>query len=114
LTWSETSSKSARPAKDFESCETISTAESVQCSLVRRPAQLVTCLPRRIEMKAGRAELSRRSQSVGGSESNFASQRINDKSAYGLNGESWVSEAFRDKALGEVGGCIVGSRESSK
>jgi hypothetical protein len=26
LTWSETSSKSARPAKDFESCETVSIA----------------------------------------------------------------------------------------
>ena len=31
LTWSETSSKSARPAKDFESCETVSIAESAQC-----------------------------------------------------------------------------------
>src|SRR5205823_7108768 len=40
LTWSETSSKSARPAKDFESCETVSIPESAQCSLVRRPAQL--------------------------------------------------------------------------
>jgi predicted RNase H-like HicB family nuclease len=28
LTWSETSSKSARPAKDFESCETVSIAEA--------------------------------------------------------------------------------------
>src|SRR5437879_12795113 len=42
LTWSETSSKSARPAKDFESCETVSIAESAQCSLVRCPAQLVS------------------------------------------------------------------------
>jgi len=33
LTWSETSSKSARPAKDFESWETVSIAESAQCSL---------------------------------------------------------------------------------
>src|SRR6266705_6893782 len=41
LTWSETSSKSARPAKDFESWETVSIAESAQCSLVRCPAQLV-------------------------------------------------------------------------
>src|SRR5438270_492143 len=40
LTWSDTSSKSARPAKDFESCETVSITESAQCSLVRRPAQL--------------------------------------------------------------------------
>src|SRR5256885_10653450 len=40
LTWSETSSKSARPAKDFESCETVSIRESAQCSLVRRLAQL--------------------------------------------------------------------------
>src|SRR5437773_6896147 len=39
LTWSETSSKSARPAKDFESCETVSIAESAQCPLVRCPAQ---------------------------------------------------------------------------
>ena len=39
-------SKSARPAKDFESCETVSIAESAQCSLVRFPAQHVTCLPR--------------------------------------------------------------------
>src|SRR5213080_3067911 len=41
LTWSETSSNSARPAKDFESCETVSITESAQCSLVRCPAQLV-------------------------------------------------------------------------
>src|SRR5207248_2911460 len=41
LTWSDTSSKSARPANDFESCETVSIAESAQCSLVQRPAQLV-------------------------------------------------------------------------
>jgi hypothetical protein len=40
LTWRDTSSKSARPAKDFESCETVSTAESAQCPLVRCPAQL--------------------------------------------------------------------------
>jgi hypothetical protein len=40
LTWSETSSKSARPAKDFESCETVSIAESAQCPLVRCLAQL--------------------------------------------------------------------------
>src|SRR2546429_1549918 len=39
LTWSDTSSKSARPAKDFESCETVSIAESAKCSLVQRPAQ---------------------------------------------------------------------------
>src|SRR6478672_11260586 len=39
LTWSETSSKSARPAKDFESWETVSIAESAQCPLVRCPAQ---------------------------------------------------------------------------
>ena len=32
LTCSETSLKSARPAKDFESCETVSIAESAQCS----------------------------------------------------------------------------------
>src|SRR5437763_1793209 len=43
LTWSETSSKSARPAKDFESCETVSITESAQCSLVRRLAQLHAC-----------------------------------------------------------------------
>src|SRR5882724_9989711 len=35
------SSKSARPAKDFESWETVSIAESAQCSLVQRLAQLV-------------------------------------------------------------------------
>jgi hypothetical protein len=39
LTWSDTSSKSARPAKDFESCETVSIAESAQCPLVQRLAQ---------------------------------------------------------------------------
>src|SRR5213595_4276227 len=43
LTWSDTSSKSARPAKDLESCETVSIAESAQCPLVRCPAQLVSC-----------------------------------------------------------------------
>jgi hypothetical protein len=41
-TWSDTSSKSARPAKDFESCETVSIAESAQCPLVRCSAQLVS------------------------------------------------------------------------
>src|SRR4029450_11045398 len=63
LTWSETSSKSARPAKDFESCETVSIAESAQCPLVRCLAQplvapevkrrrIVTYLPRRNDVKA--------------------------------------------------------------
>jgi len=42
VTWSDTSSKSARPAKDFESCETVSFAESAQCLLVRCPAQLLS------------------------------------------------------------------------
>jgi hypothetical protein len=42
LTWSETSLKSARPAKDFESSETVSIAESAQCSLVGCLAQLVS------------------------------------------------------------------------
>src|SRR5438132_10882429 len=42
LTSSDTSSKSARPAKDFESCERVSIAESAQCCLVRCPAQLVS------------------------------------------------------------------------
>jgi hypothetical protein len=42
LTWSETSSKRARLAKDSESCETVSIAESAQCSLIRCPAQLVS------------------------------------------------------------------------
>jgi len=41
LTSGDTSSKSARPAKDFESCETVSIAESAQCPLVRCLAQLV-------------------------------------------------------------------------
>jgi len=41
LTWSERSSNSARPAKDFESCETVSVAESAQCPLVRCPTRLV-------------------------------------------------------------------------
>src|SRR5438874_13653118 len=41
LTWSDTSSKSARPAKDFESGETVSIAGSAQCPLVRCPTQLV-------------------------------------------------------------------------
>src|SRR4029077_6510742 len=55
LTWKDTSSKSVRPAKGFESCETVSIAESAQCPLVRCPAQpLVACLPRRNELKAGR------------------------------------------------------------
>src|SRR5437868_263071 len=31
----------ARPAKDFESCETVSIAESARCSLVQCPAQPV-------------------------------------------------------------------------
>src|SRR5438874_5125921 len=37
------SSKTARPAKDFESCETVSLAESAQCPIVRWQAQLVSC-----------------------------------------------------------------------
>jgi hypothetical protein len=37
LTWSDRSSKSARPANDFESWETVSIAESAQCPLVRCP-----------------------------------------------------------------------------
>jgi hypothetical protein len=40
LTWSDTSSKSARLANDFESWETVSIAESAQCPLVECPAQL--------------------------------------------------------------------------
>src|SRR5205823_12218393 len=62
LTWSDTSSKSARPAKDFESCETVSIAESAQCSLVRRLAQLVNHEWRKgisdIEGKAARVAAS--------------------------------------------------------
>jgi len=42
MTWNDTSSKSARPAKDFESRETVSIAESAQCPLVRCPAQLLS------------------------------------------------------------------------
>src|SRR5437879_4541088 len=56
LIWSDTSSKSARPAKDFESCETVSIAESAQCPLVRYPAQLVTCLARRLGRKRRRKQ----------------------------------------------------------
>src|SRR5438270_9968994 len=41
LTWSDTSSKSDRPAKDFESCETVGITESAQCSLAQRLAQFV-------------------------------------------------------------------------
>src|SRR6266536_4713819 len=37
LAWSDTSSKSARPAKDFESCETVSIAESAQFPLCSMP-----------------------------------------------------------------------------
>src|ERR1700738_2452573 len=50
LTCSETSSKSARPAKDFESCETVSITESAQCSPLARFAQL---LSRRIDRETG-------------------------------------------------------------
>src|SRR5437867_8464772 len=62
LTWSETSSKSARPAKDFESCETVSIAESAQCLLVQCPAQLLNHEWRKgisdIEGKAARVAAS--------------------------------------------------------
>jgi hypothetical protein len=34
--------KEDRPAKDFESCETVSIAESAQCPVVRCPAQLLS------------------------------------------------------------------------
>src|SRR5437660_11379342 len=40
----------------------VSIAESAQCPLVRYPAQLVTCLPRRNEVKASRADSSCRSK----------------------------------------------------
>jgi hypothetical protein len=53
LTWSETSSKSARPAKDFESCETVSIAESAQCSLVR-------CLAQHLNHQSTRMNTNRR------------------------------------------------------
>ena len=39
LTWSDTSSNSSRPANNFESCETVSIAESAQRSLVLSLAQ---------------------------------------------------------------------------
>jgi hypothetical protein len=52
----------ARPAKDFESCETVSIAESAQCPLVRCPAQLVNHESRKgiseIEGKAVRVAAS--------------------------------------------------------
>src|SRR5438552_6175960 len=53
LTWSDTPSKSARPAKDFESWETVSIAESAQCPLVRFPAQLLLLSSRRSLGKDG-------------------------------------------------------------
>src|SRR6266496_3393064 len=62
LTWSDTSSKSARPANDFESCETVSITESAKCSLVQRLAQLVNHEWRKgisdIEGKAARVAAS--------------------------------------------------------
>jgi len=42
LTWSETSLKSARPAKDFERCETVSIAKARSVPSFRCAAQLVT------------------------------------------------------------------------
>src|SRR6266496_244345 len=69
LTWSDTSSKSARPAKDFESWETVSIAESAQCPLVRCLAQLLALnfytTPARLELgpvvsgRGGNADSSR-------------------------------------------------------
>ena len=53
LTWSDTSSKSARPAKDFGSWETVSIAESAQCPLVRCPT--TTRIERADKPGAGRA-----------------------------------------------------------
>jgi len=64
LTWSETSSKSARLAKDFESCETVSIAESAPCPLVRCPAQLATCLATPKRSEGGQAGLSRNETSL--------------------------------------------------
>jgi hypothetical protein len=70
LTWSDTSSKSARPAKDFESCETVSITESAQCSLVRCLAQLVNHESRKgiseIEGKAVRVAASEWSRRAAG------------------------------------------------
>ena len=59
-----TSSKSARPAKDFESCETVSIAESAQCPLVRCPAQLVNH-----ESRKGISEIEGKAVRVAASES---------------------------------------------
>src|SRR5437762_4227451 len=62
LTSRDTSSKSARRAKDFESGETVSIAESAQCLLVRCPTQLVNHESRKgisdIEGKAARVAAS--------------------------------------------------------
>jgi hypothetical protein len=62
LTGSETSSKSARPAKDFENCETVSIAQSAQWFLVQCTAQLVNHEWRKgisdIEGKAARVAAS--------------------------------------------------------
>ena len=45
--------KERRPANDFESCETVSIAESAQCPLVRCPAQLGLLSSRRSLGKDG-------------------------------------------------------------
>src|SRR6058998_3496959 len=64
LTWSDTSSKSGRPAKDFESCETVSIAESAQCPLVRCSAQ-----PVNRESRKGISEIEGKAVRVAASES---------------------------------------------
>src|SRR5437764_303921 len=64
LAWSDTSSKSARPAKHFERCETVSFAESAQRPLVRCPAQLV-----KHESRKGISEIEGEAVRVAASES---------------------------------------------
>src|SRR5437588_12338477 len=88
LTWSDTSSKSARPAKDFESCETVSIAESAQCPLVRCPAQTVNH-----ESRKGIFEIEGKAVRVAASEWSRVAARDIDGKTERSNGREPMSQS---------------------
>src|SRR5205807_1858500 len=82
------SSKSARPAKDFESCETVSIAESAQCPLVRCPAQ-----PVNHESRKGIFEIEGKAVRVAASEWSRVAARDIDGKTERSNGREPMSQS---------------------
>ena len=101
LTWSETSSKSARPAKYFESWETVSIAESERCSLVPCPAQLVNH-----EWRKGISDIEGKAARVAASEwSRGAARDIDGKTerSNGAFGKSDIEGKTAREAASQLG-----------